>query len=50
MNNLISFFFVIINLPFFLLKQRKEEKDREAKKEVSQVWFCLKFFCSISVY
>ena len=41
-NNLTSFFF-IVNLSFFLLKQRKEEKVREAKEKENQVCFYLKF-------
>ena len=43
-NNLISFFYsFIVNLSFFLLKQRKEEKDREAKEKENQVWFHSQF-------
>ena len=41
-NNFISF--IIVNLSFFLLKQRKEEKDREAKEKENQVWFYHNFF------
>ena len=31
-------------LSLFLLKQRKEEKDREAKAKENQVWFYHNFF------